>query len=99
MGEKNVPTGESQAKGKQEENSGSPENDPILPPSFGFDEKGTFHLQVDSRLGFLNILGALQRSISYVNGAMNQQEAKDRQQREALVRPGQKIFNKLKLFN
>lgn len=76
-------------EGNPQSNVGDKETISVPAPQFGFTEKGTFYLEVDVRLGFVTILGVLTRAISYVNGALNQQDAKMREQEKqrSLLKP------------
>lgn len=89
MSENGVQNGAVEFKAEKSAVEEKQENVSIPAPTFGFTEKGTFYLEVDLRLGFFTILGTLTRAISYVNGALNQQEAKMREmeKQKSLLKP------------
>lgn len=84
-----IQNGESSNETPQETGPGTKETIEVPGPSFGFTESGTFRLEVDLRLGFFTILGTLTRAIAYVNGAINQQEAKlkELEKQKSLLKP------------
>jgi hypothetical protein len=75
-----------------------PQDEKIPAPSFGFTQEGTFRLEIDLRLGLMMVLAFLARGTSYINGAINQQEAKMREEmkQKSLLKP--KVSNGLGKF-
>lgn len=89
MTENGLQNGSTKSQASKDENEGHPETIQVPAPSFGFTEKGTFYLEVDIRLGLIVILGTLARAMSYINGAINQQEAKMKEldKKNSLLKP------------
>jgi hypothetical protein len=74
----------------------SEEEDRLPPPSFGFDEKGTFFLQINSKAGFLAMIGFIHKASIWMNERMEDYEKKKKS--ESLIKPSNKGFGRFNLF-
>jgi hypothetical protein len=72
------------------------EEDRLPPPSFGFDEKGTFFLQINSKAGFLAMIGFIHKASMWMNDRMEEYEKKKKA--ESLIKPSNKGFGRFNLF-
>lgn len=68
------------------------------PAVFGFDEEGTFHLQIHSKTGFLQMIGFLYKAIVWMNNMHDQAEKKAQEQKDILLNPTNKGFGRFSLF-
>jgi hypothetical protein len=59
------------------------------PPSFGFDQEGYFFLKIHSGMGFLSMLGFVQKAILWLNDRMTEFETRKKDQ--GLVKPNKGI--------
>lgn len=91
-----VPTNGEILKAEEKKEPVAQKDNALPPPSFGFDETGTFHLQIHSKAGFLAMIGFTQKAVFWLNDRMNEFEAKKKN--ESLIKPASKGFGRFNLF-
>lgn len=96
MGDNAIPTNGTKMDSTEAKTEGTEAIHEIPAPIFGFNETGTFFLQIHSKEGFLKIMGFLEKAKIWMNVRMDEFEQKKKQ--ESLIKPSSKGQGRFNLF-